>query len=101
MLLGLGSDGHTASLFPGNAALEEHGRWVVAVVGAKPEPRISLTYPALNSSRNAAFLVTGEEKRAVLARVVAGDRTLPAARVQPVGRLWFFLDRDAAPDDWR
>jgi 6-phosphogluconolactonase len=97
-LLGLGSDGHTASLFPGAAALEERQRWVVAVVGAKPEPRISLTFPTLDSSRNVAFLVAGEGKRAVFARVLAGDRALPAARVRPVGRLWFFLDRAAAPD---
>jgi 6-phosphogluconolactonase len=100
-LLGLGSDGHTASLFPGTAALEERRRWVVAVVGAKPEPRISLTYPALDSSRNAAFIVAGESKRAAVARVLAGDQALPAARVRPVGRLWFFLDRAAAPDDSR
>ena len=97
-LLGLGSDGHTASLFPGTAALEEHRRWVGAVIGAKPEPRISLTFPAFDSSANLAFLVAGEGKRAALARVLAGDRTLPAARVRPVGRLWFFLDRAAAPD---
>ncbi len=97
-LLGLGSDGHTASLFPGTAALEERQCWVVAVVGRRPEPRISLTLPALDSSRNVAFLVAGEGKRATLARVLAGDRTLPAARVRPVGRLWFFLDRAAAPD---
>ena len=97
-LLGLGSDGHTASLFPGTAALEERRRWVVAVVGAKPEPRISLTFPALDSSRNLAFLVAGEGKRAALARVLAGDRSLPAARVRPVGRLWFFLDGAADPD---
>ena len=83
-LLGLGSDGHTASLFPGTAALEERQRWVVAVVGAKPEPRISLTFSALDSSRNVAFLVAGEGKRVALARVLAGDRTLPAARVRPV-----------------
>jgi 6-phosphogluconolactonase len=98
-LLGLGSDGHTASLFPGTTALEERRRWVVAVVGAKPEPRISLTFPALDSSANLAFLVAGEGKRAALARVLAGDRTLPAARLRPVGRSWFFLDRAAAAPD--
>jgi 6-phosphogluconolactonase len=97
-LLGLGSDGHTASLFPGTSAVEERRRWVVAVVGAKPEPRISLTFPALDSSANLAFLVAGEGKRAALARVLAGDRTLPAARLRSVGRLWFFFDRAAAPD---
>jgi 6-phosphogluconolactonase len=96
-LLGLGPDGHTASLFPGTAALEERRRWVVAVTGAMPEPRISLTFPALDSSRDVAFLVAGEGKRAALARVLAGDQALPAARVQPAGRLHFFVDRAAAP----
>lgn len=95
-LLGLGPDGHTASLFPGTAALAERRRWVVAVAGAKPEPRISLTFPALDSSRNLAFLVAGDSKRAALARVLAGDQALPAARVRPVGRLYFFLDRAAS-----
>ncbi len=100
-LLGLGADGHTASLFRGTAALEERRRWVVAVIRAKPEPRVSLTFPALDSSRHIAFLVAGEAKRAALARVLAEDRTLPAARVRPIGRLWFFLDRAAAPDHRR
>jgi 6-phosphogluconolactonase len=96
--LGLGEDGHTASLFPGQPALSETRRWVVAVIGAKAEPRITLTYPALEASRDVAFLVTGEGKRDVLARVRAGDRTLPAAMVRPLGRLHWFADRDALPD---
>ena len=62
-LLGIGEDGHTASLFPGQPALQERRRWVIAVIGAKSEPRITLTYPALDSSRDVAFLATGEEKR--------------------------------------
>jgi 6-phosphogluconolactonase len=61
-LLGLGSDGHTASLFPGTAVLPERDQWVAAVVGAKSEARITLTYPPLESSRRAAFLVV-EKKR--------------------------------------
>jgi 6-phosphogluconolactonase len=97
-LLGIGEDGHTASLFPGQPALQEHRRWAVAVVGAKLEPRITLTYPALDSSRNLAFLVTGEGKRGVVARAQAGDWTIPATMVRPVGRLHWFTDRAAAPD---
>ena len=96
-LLGIGEDGHTASLFPGQPALKESSRWAVAVTGAKSEARITLTYPALNSSRDLAFLATGEEKRGVVARVEAGDRTLPAANIHPVGRLHQFMDRAATP----
>src|ERR1700687_5848952 len=66
-LLGLGPDGHTTSLFPNTAVLAERDRGVAAVVGAKSEARITLTYPVLESSRSAVFLVAGEEKRATLA----------------------------------
>ena len=95
-LLGLGPDGHTASLFPGTAVLEERRRWVAEVVGAKPEARITLTYPALESSRHTAFLVAGGEKQAIFARVLAGDRELPAARLEPQGELLWFADAAAA-----
>jgi 6-phosphogluconolactonase len=97
VLLGLGPEGHTASLFPGTAVLEERRRWVAPVVGAKPEPRISLTYPALNSSRQVTFLAAGESKREVLDRLFRGDTSLPAARLRPRGELRFFLDRAATP----
>jgi 6-phosphogluconolactonase len=97
-LLGIGEDGHTASLFPGQPALLETRRWAVAVIGAKSEPRITLTYPTLDSSRDIAFLATGEGKRGVVARAQARDGTIPAARVRPVGRLHWFTDRAAAPE---
>jgi 6-phosphogluconolactonase len=97
-LLGIGDDGHTASLFPGQPALQEKRRWVVAVIGAKAEARITLTYPALDSSRDVAFVVTGQEKRDVVVRARAGDRTIPAGVVRPVGRLHWFTDRAAAPE---
>ena len=97
-LLGIGEDGHTASLFPGHPALEEKDHWAVAVIGAKTEARITLTYPALDSSRDAAFLVAGEGKRKIVARARSGDRTLPAARIRPVGRLHWFTDRAAASE---
>ena len=96
-LLGIGEDGHTASLFPGQPTLQETRRWAVAVIGAKAEARITLTYPVLDSSREVAFLVTGKEKRGVVARAQAGDRMLPAAVVHPIGRLHWFTDRAAAP----
>ena len=95
-LLGLGPDGHTASLFPGNAVLAERDKWVAAVIGAKPEARITLTYPALESSRHAAFLVAGDEKRAIFRRLRRGDESLPAARLHPTGTLWMFADAAAA-----
>jgi 6-phosphogluconolactonase len=96
-LLGLGPDGHTASLIPGTSALEERQRWVTPVVGARPETRITLTYPALDSSRHTAFLVAGADKREILARVLSGDQTLPAARLDPVGTLTCFVDEAARP----
>ena len=98
MFLGLGEDGHTASLFPGVAALAERTAWTAAVIGAKPEPRLTLTYPVLDSSRVAAFLAAGEGKRAILARAVVGDTSLPAVGVKPVGELFWFTDKAAAPE---
>jgi 6-phosphogluconolactonase len=98
-LLGIGDDGHTASLFPGHPALSEPQRWVMAVIGAMPQPRITLTYPALDSSRDVAFVVTGRAKRNVVARALAGDRTIPASLVRPVGRLHWFTDRAAAAEE--
>jgi 6-phosphogluconolactonase len=94
-LLGLGSDGHTASLFPGTAVLAERDRWVAAVVDAKREARITLTFPALESSRCAAFVVAGNEKRAILDRLRGGDAKLPAARLRPTGKLRIFADTAA------
>lgn len=96
--LGLGPEGHIASLFPGTAILHERTRWVGAVIGARPEPRLTLTYPALESSREIAFLVTGAAKRAVVTQLLGGDPALPAAHLHPAhGTLRLFVDRAAAP----
>jgi 6-phosphogluconolactonase len=95
-LLGLGEDGHTASLFAGTAVLRERERWAAAVVGARAEARITLTYPALESSRHAAFLVSGEGKAEMLQRLLRGDADLPAAHLHPVGELWIFSDEAVA-----
>jgi 6-phosphogluconolactonase len=91
-LLGLGPDGHTASLFPETAVLTERDRWVAAVVGVKSEPRITLTYPALESSRQVAFLIAGGEKRAILGRFLSGDGSLPAVHLHPTGGICVFGD---------
>src|SRR5262245_46426597 len=97
-LLGLGPEGHIASLFPGTAILKERTRWVGAVIGAKSEPRVTLTYPALESSRAVAFLVTGAAKRPVLEQLIKGDPVLPATHLHPPpGALHLFVDRAAAP----
>jgi 6-phosphogluconolactonase len=97
-LLGIGDDGHTASLFAGQPALREMRRWAVAVIGLKSEPRITLTYPALDSSVDLAFVATGQEKRQVVARARAGDQTLPSGAIRPVGRLHWFTDLAATPE---
>ena len=94
-LLGLGPDGHTASLFPNTAVLAERDRWVAAVVGAKSEARITLNYPVLESSRNVVFLVAGEEKRVALAGLRHSNDSLPAACLHATGTLWIFGDAAA------
>ena len=92
--LGLGPDGHTASLFPGSPALEERERLVVATGDdLHPHPRLTLTFPALAQSRLAILTVAGEGKREALQRVKAGD-DLPAARVS-AGRLIWLVDEAA------
>ncbi|HUZ92270.1 MAG TPA: 6-phosphogluconolactonase [Methylocella sp.] len=96
-LLGLGEDGHIASLFPGTKALNERGAWVTPVIGAKPEPRVSLTYPALESSGVILFVVSGAKKRDVLSRVLANEQALPAARLATRGTIYLFADRAALP----
>jgi gluconokinase/6-phosphogluconolactonase len=99
VLMGVGSDGHTASLFPGHAQVDETARWVVGVpeAGLDPfVPRVTLTLPALASTREMLFLVSGAGKRDILARVLAGE-DLPAAHAHAVGELVWLVDRDAAP----
>lgn len=97
MLLGMGVDGHTASLFPGTAALEEKTRWVVEnYVEPLNAWRITLTLLVINAARQVTFLVSGAAKARPLARVWAGEQ-LPAALVQPSpGRLTWLVDAAAA-----
>ena len=101
VLLGIGEDGHTASLFPQSAALQETSRWAVATEHPHSgQRRITLTLPALNHAAHILFLVTGQEKATALSRVLRGQSEparLPASLIQPVeGALEWFIDREAA-----
>jgi len=101
ILLGMGPDGHTASLFPGTAALHETQRLVVANWVAKLKtPRITLTAPVLNNAALIIFLISGPEKAAVLKEVLEGDyrpELLPAQLIRPGnGRLLWLVDQAAA-----
>ena len=96
--LGLGEDGHTASLFPGSPALQEAGALVALVHNApKPPPeRLTMTLPVLNAARAVLVLVQGASKKDALARVLQRDPALPASLVQPLdGELQFLVDRAA------
>ena len=101
-LLGIGPEGHTASLFPGSPALDEKKKWVDAVtVKATPPNRLTFTLPVLNQSRNTYFLAAGEEKKPILDAIRAesdpAHSQYPAARIQPLdGRVIWFLDEPAS-----
>ncbi len=104
VLLGMGADGHTASLFPGGPELEESRSWAVnsePPAGTEPAlPRVTLTLPAINAARAVLFLVAGLDKRPAVSRilkVIGSGRETPAGRIMPKGELAWFLDREAAP----
>jgi len=104
VLLGLGADGHTASLFPGSSALLEPDRLVVPVEHSQPPPplvpRITLTLPAINASAQVTFIVAGRDKSKILKEVHSqhpGDAEYPAKFVQPHhGKLLWMVDKAAA-----
>ena len=98
ILLGMGDDGHTASLFPHTLALNELYRWVT--VGNKDgQPRITFTSRLINQARHVLFLVAGANKQPALSQVfapVADSATYPARLIAPIGELWWLLDAAAS-----
>ncbi|MBR8829194.1 MAG: 6-phosphogluconolactonase [Gomphosphaeria aponina SAG 52.96 = DSM 107014] len=97
ILLGMGDDGHTASLFPHTDALSVRDR-LVTVGNKDGQPRLTFTVPLLNNSRCVIFMVAGENKQSALAQIFApsGDETsYPARLIQPMGELWWLLDQSA------
>jgi 6-phosphogluconolactonase len=102
VLMGVGPDGHTASLFPGYPAIEETRRWVVGVPKANVEPfvpRVTLTLPALGSCREMLFEVAGPDKRAILTRVLESEN-LPANRAHSIGETIWLVDQAALPENF-
>jgi 6-phosphogluconolactonase len=100
ILLGIGADGHTASLFPETPALEVHDRWVVAnLVPRLNTTRITLTVPVINAARAVIFLVAGEDKAEAFKEILEGytdPRAYPAKLIQPPGGPQWMVDRSAA-----
>lgn len=99
-LLGVGEDGHVASLFPEHPSFEKETSSNVIGVTNSPKPpseRLSLTLPVLNRSTEVWLIVAGAEKADAVARAIAGDTSLPAGSVQGTGRTVWFLDEAAAP----
>jgi 6-phosphogluconolactonase len=104
VLLGVGPDGHTASLFPGSPVLDERAQWVRAVEApttVQPAvPRVTLTLPCLNGARNVLFLIAGNDKRPVVVEILQGGgaaQRYPAAMVRAAGRTVWLVEQSAMP----
>lgn len=98
LLLGMGPDGHTCSLFPGHELLAERNRWIAPIIDSpKPPPeRVTMTYPLINAAKNCVFPISGEGKAHMIKRILGDKEDLPAARVNPKGSLIWILDESAA-----
>ncbi|MBY4639830.1 6-phosphogluconolactonase [Gluconacetobacter entanii] len=97
VMLGLGDNGHTASLFPRQPVLREKKLWVsTCVPDDAPHTRITLTYPAIHSSRHVVFMLAGAGKREAFAKVRAGDPAEPASHITTEGELIWLMDKAAA-----
>ena len=99
IFLGVGTDGHTASLFPGQGSLDEKERLVVPVKGGNPDlSRLTMTYPVLNSGRQIVFMISGKEKAGVVKTLLEDkQKRFPAQYIEPAnGKLIFLIDREAA-----
>jgi 6-phosphogluconolactonase len=97
LVLGMGPDGHTASLFPGSAALDQRQRLVLPVIGAKPPPeRLTITPPVIEAARRVAVIATGGDKAVMVARAIEGPLAPKDVPVQLARRGTWFLDQAAA-----
>ncbi len=100
VVLGMGPDGHTASLFPGAPEVDESERMMVPVHRPEmPQPwRVSMTLPVINAARQVLMVVSGVQKAPMVRRAIAGDTTIPAGRLRPAGRLIWLVTEDAAAE---
>lgn len=97
VLLGMGDDGHTLSLFPDNEVLNDKNSWVSAVSSKEKGERITLMPAVVNQSAAIAFLITGDSKARILEKVLETQNNFPAQLIQPAnGELYWFLDEEAA-----
>lgn len=99
LLLGMGPDGHTCSLFPGHRLLDETSVWIAPITNSpKPPPsRITLTFPIINNAENCIFAIAGQGKADMVKRILKDVEDLPAGRVKPTdGKLFWILDEGAA-----
>ena len=106
MILGVGEDGHTASLFPGSSSLAEKSHWALAVNAPpsfSPQKRITLTFPLINRSRSIFFLASGTKKREVVGEILKNPETAariyPAALIHPLGSVAWYIDREIINDE--